>query len=101
MYIDLADQVVSLGSLLAGKSIFDSMKLNEQVKNVRIHWLPLFYDNTILRQILSAYGEILDFKMLKAAHEKVVVLDGVREVKMCVDEVKKHTVVSVLFTIIF
>ena len=91
-FTDIADLVVSWGSLLAGKASFDSMKLNEQVVNVRVHWLPLFYDNSILREILSDYGEILEFKMLKAAHEKVVVLDGVREVKMRVDEVKKHAI---------
>ena len=94
---DVADQVVQWGPLHVGKSVFETMKLNEQVINVRVHWLPLFFENSILREILSAYGEIIgDIKMLKSAHEKVVVYDGVREVKLPVDEMKKQLIPHVV-----
>ena len=102
-FTDIADQVVRLGPLHVGKSVFEAMKLNEQVVNVRVHWLPLFtpvplfFDNSILREIFGAYGEVIgEIKMLKTAHEKVVVYDGVREVKLRVDEMKKHMIPHVV-----
>ena len=44
-FTDVADQVVQWAPLHVGKSVFETMKLNEQVINVRVHWLPLFFEN--------------------------------------------------------
>lgn len=66
------------------------MKINEQVVTLRIHWLPLYFDNSILYEIFGQFGEILSVKMLKTAHANVVTFDGVREVKVKVDEFKKQ-----------
>ena len=68
------------------------MKMTEQVVTLRIHWLPLYFDNLILREIFSQYGDILDIAMSKTSHEKFVAFNGTREVRMKVDEFKKQQI---------
>ena len=58
------------------------MKMNEQVVSLRIHWLPIYFDNAILREIFDADGEVMDIKLLKTAHEDFVAFNGVREIRL-------------------
>lgn len=91
-FSDTVDEVVKLKQIKAGSCVFDVMKMTEQVLNLRIHWLPIYFDNSILSEILSQYGEILDIKMLKTAHEKLVAYNGVREVRLKTDEFHKQQI---------
>ena len=86
------EKMHQIGRIQAGKIHFDIMKMTDQIVNLRIHWLPIFYDNSILREIFSQYGKILDIKMMKTAHEKLVAYNGVREIKMKIDEIMKHQI---------
>lgn len=95
-YTDTAEQISDLQSLKVGDQIFDIMKLNEQIVNVRVHWLPLYYDNLILHEALHSFGDVVDVKMLKAAHANSVTFDGVREVRLRTDEMRKHTIPHVI-----
>lgn len=65
--------------------------MTEQIVSVRVHWLPVYYDNSILWEIFSEFGKVLSVDMLKTAHGEHVTLDGTRQVKMKVDEFKKQT----------
>ena len=86
------EKMHQIGRIQAGKIHFDIMKMTDQIVNLRIHWLPIFYDNSILREIFSQYEKILDIKMMKTAHEKLVAYNGMREIKMKIDEIMKHQI---------
>ena len=58
------------------------MKMSEQVVVCRVHWLPIYYDHTILRQIFSAYGNVLNIDMMNTSHARLVALNGIREVRL-------------------
>ena len=91
-YTDTAEKINDLQSLKLGDQIFDIMKLIEQIGNVRVHFLPLYYDNLILHEALHSFGEVVNVKMLKAAHANSVTFDGVREVRLRTDEMRKCTI---------
>ena len=84
-YIDTAEKINDLQCLKVGDQIFDIMKLTEQIVDVRVHFLPLYYDNLILHEALHSFGGVVDVKMLKAAHANSVTFDGVREVRLRTD----------------
>ena len=68
------------------------MKMNEQVVSLRIHWLPIYFENAILREIFEADGKIMDIKMLKTAHEKFVAFNGIREIRLKTSEFKRQLI---------
>ena len=83
---------IETASLKAGNMIYDIMKMAEQVVTVRVHWLPIFYDSSILYELFSKYGEVLDIKMMKTDHAKITTFNGSREVKLKTDEFRKHII---------
>lgn len=78
-----------LGKISTPKFKFDLVHMSQQVIKFRVHWLPLYYDDTMLKGIFCDYGEILDIKRLKTVMENNVFLNGIREVTMKVDEADK------------
>ena len=50
-FSDTLEHVAALKKERVGDCEFEIMKLNEQVVNPRIHWLPLFYDSLILTNL--------------------------------------------------
>ena len=90
--LEAVDKVIAIKQIKAGKVTLDIMKMSEQIVNLRIHWLPIYYDHTILKAIFTDYGEVLDIKMMKTSHEKLVALNGIREVKIKTDELRKQQI---------
>ena len=88
----------TVNSLRDKKVIGNSkVKLNvismaEQIVTLRVHWLPLYYDNRLLKAILCEYGEILDIRMCKSSHANLVAMNGMREVTIKTDEVTKQKI---------
>lgn len=91
-YDDSIQPFIETASLKAGNMIYDIMKMAEQVVTVRVHWLPIYYDSSILYELFSKYGEVLDIKMMKTAHAKITTFNGSREVKLKTDEFRKHII---------
>ena len=91
-YSDTVEKVMQHDVISIGNKPFHVMKMTEQIVSIRAHWLPLYFDNSILNEILSQYGEIIDIKMLKTAHAEIVTYDGVREIKMKVNELQKQQI---------
>ena len=89
-FTDSVDKLISVGEISTGKSRYAVMKMTEQIVSVRVHWLPVYYDNSILWEIFSEFGKVLSVDMLKTAHGEHVTLDGTRQVKMKVDEFKNR-----------
>ena len=89
---EAVQELMDIQQLRFGKASLNVMKMSEQVVTLRVHWLPLYYDHSILRTVFSLYGQILDIGMMRASHEKVTVLNGVRQVTLKVDEVMKQRI---------
>lgn len=75
-----------------GKINLSVTSMAEQIVTVRVHWLPLYYDNRLLKAIFCDYGEVLDVRMCKSSHEKLVAMNGMREVTIKTDEVLKQKI---------
>ena len=91
-YSDTVERFVGLEELKVGSQRFAIMPMSEQIVSLRIHWLPIYYDNSILREIFGEWGKVLSVDMLKTAHENHVTLDGTREVKLKTDELSKQQI---------
>ena len=91
-YSDTVERLISCKTIQTDRNRFTIMKMTEQVVTLRIHWLPIYFDNSILKEILGQYGDVLDVRMLKSAHADVVAFDGVREVRIKVDEFQKQLI---------
>ena len=76
-YADSVGDLLSHGEVRNERNRFKIMRMSGQVVTVRIHWLPIYFDNSILKEILSQYGEVVEIRMLKSAHAEVVAFDGV------------------------
>ena len=75
-----------------GKVKFSVVSMVEQMVTLRIHWLPLFYDNRILKAIFCDYGEIMDIRMCKSSYANVVAMNGLREVTLRTTELLKQKI---------
>ena len=91
-YDDSITPFIEAACLKAGNMMYDIMKMAEQVVAVRVHWLPIYYDSSILYELCSKYGVVLDIKMMKTAHAKITTYNGSREVKLKTDEFRKHII---------
>ena len=89
---DTLEAIVAKQEFKVGGTHFDIMKLTEQIVTLRVHWLPLYFDNVILEEIFSEYGQVIDIKMMKTAHAKLVAQNGSREIRLKTDEFKKQTI---------
>ena len=75
----------------------NKVKLNvismaEEIVTLRVHWLPLYYDNRLLKAIFCEYGEVLDIRMCKSSHANLVAMNGMREVTIKTVEVTKQKI---------
>ena len=75
-----------------GRLKFMVMCMTDQLVNIRVHWLPLFYDNRIVKAMLSDYGEIQEIRMCKSSYANLVAMNGIREVLIKTDEIKKQQI---------
>ena len=80
------------GSILINKVVFNIMKMDEQIVTLRVHWLPLYMDNSLLREVFAEYAKVIDVVMLKTSHAIVSAYNGVREVSIKTDEFRKQRV---------
>ena len=64
----------------------------EQGVTLRIQWLPLFYDNRILKAIFCDYGEIMDIRMCKSPYANIVAMYGMRKVTLRTTELSKQRI---------
>ena len=89
---DVMDRVSALKKITVSNRDFENLKLNEQMVTIRMHWLPLYYDNLILIEVFQDFGQVTKVTSLKTAHANCVTLDGVREVRLKTDEDSKHNI---------
>ena len=52
-----------MASLRAGSCYYQVMKMDEQIVNIRVHWLPLNFKNSLLHEIFSMYGEVMSIEL--------------------------------------
>ena len=73
-----------------GRSKFSVTRMSEQVVKVKVHWLPIYYDNRIVNAMLCDYGEIMNIHMCKSSYANVVAMNRMREVTTRTTEVRKQ-----------
>ena len=71
---------------------FSAVNMVEQGVTLRIQWLPLFYDNRILKAIFCDYGEIMDIRMCKSPYAYIVAMYGMRKVTLRTTELSKQRI---------
>lgn len=91
-YSDSVEKLIQKGVVTSGNCEYATMKMTEQIVSLRVHWLPVYYDNSIIYDIFSEFGKVMSVDMLKTAHREHVTLDGTREVKLKVDEFMKQNI---------
>ena len=91
-YQDSAEKLRRKKVLKHNDLIFDVMMINEQIVTIRVHWLPIYYDGSILREIFAEYGEVLDIKINKTSYAKLTAFNGQREVWLKCDEFRKQQI---------
>ena len=64
----------------------------EQVVSLRIHWLPLYYEDRILMTMLCLYGEGVDIKYMKSTYGNITAMNGTRDVLLKTDEIRKQQI---------
>ena len=72
------------------------MSITERNVSLRIHWLPTYYDNSIIKEIFSDFEKVLSIDDLKTAHENRVTLDGTRQVVLKTDELLKQQIPHII-----
>lgn len=50
---DRVDNLIEMDRLTARNDSVDVMKMTEQIVNLRVHCLPLYFDNIILKEIFE------------------------------------------------
>ena len=89
---DTVNRLKKQGIIGSGNFRFNAISMSEQVVSLRIHWLPLYYDNRILKSIFCDFGEVLDVRNLKSSHKDLSAYNGTREVILKTDEVFRQKV---------
>ena len=87
LYDDCAEKLKSQQQIKCGSTSLDLMNMTEQIISIQVHWLPIFfYNNSIIQDMLSLYGDVLEVKMLTTEHAKLSTKNGIREVRLGCDE---------------
>ena len=85
-------QLRALKIIGSGKCQFSVVAMNEQTVRCKIHWLPLYYSDRLLKAIFCDYGEVLEIQMCKSSYANVCAYNGQREVLLRTDEVHKQNI---------
>ena len=91
-YDDTVQKLLEMQRFKVGDDMMIISHMSRVFLTVRVHWLPIQYDNSLLKEIFGAYGKVLNVRMLKTFHEKFEIYTGVREVIMEVDEKRKQDI---------
>ena len=75
---DCAEKLKSQQQIKCGSTSLDVMNMTEQIISIRVHWLPIFYDNGIIQDMLSLYGDVIEVKMLTTEHAKLSTKNGIQ-----------------------
>ena len=89
---DVKKRLTDLKVIGSGKGQFGVVCLTEQTVKLKIHWLPLYYSNRLLKAIFCDYGDVLDVSMCKSSYAHVCALNGMREVLLKTDEIHKQRI---------
>ena len=85
-------QLRALKIIGTGKCQFSVVAMNEQTVRCKIHWLPLYYSDRLLKAIFCDYGEVLEIQMCKSSYAHVCAYNGQREVLLRTDEFHKQQI---------
>ena len=91
-YDDTVQKLLEMQRFKVGDDMMIISHMSRVFVTVKVHWLPIQYDNSLLKEIFGAYGKVLNVRMLKSFHEKFEIYSGIREVILEVDEKRKQEI---------
>ena len=74
------------GNLCYRDKQFVFAQLGKQVLTVRVHWLPLYFADTLIKAALRDYGTVLSVDCVTSQYGKTDIKNGMRIVQLEVDE---------------
>ena len=81
-----------LQKVRSGRTNFFVTSMAEQVVSLQVHWLPLYYEDRILKAMLCLYGEVVDIKNMTSTYGNITAMNGTREVLLKTDEIRKQQI---------
>ena len=95
---DKAPVEILLNQKVIGKSKtkFCVISMSEQTVKLKVHWLPLFYDNRLIKAFLADFDTVLDVQLCKSSYANVCAYNGLREVLLKTDEINKHRITHLI-----
>ena len=66
-----------LKNVRSGRTNFFVTSMAEQVVSLRVHWLPLYYEDRILKAMLCLYGEVVDIKNMTSTYGNITAMNGI------------------------
>ena len=69
---------------------FTLTHLGKQVIIVRVHWLPLFFTDSLIKSVLADFGRVLSVEKATTIQDNRHVRNGMRVVRIEVDEVGRR-----------
>lgn len=75
---------------------FSITALNKQVINVRVHWMPHYLSDNLLKSVFADYGRVLNVQRLSQSYGQSLIHNGVREVTLEVTEIQRLAVPHLL-----
>ena len=70
-----AKRLVDAKFIGRGSKRFTGMLCSEQIVSLRIHWLPLYYQDGLLNALFCDYGEVSDVKHMKSSYTNICTND--------------------------
>ena len=89
---DTAKRLMEMKYIGRGSKRFTVMLCSEQIVSLRVHWLPMYYQDRLLKAIFCDFGEVLEVKHMKTSYTNVCTLNGMREVILKTDEKLKQRI---------
>ena len=89
---DVFDMLLNKKILKIGRHKVHVCTLAEQIVSLRVHWLPFYIDNLMLKEIFSEYGEIVQLTFCSTPFREHGVGNGVRLIALRTHEMKKQEI---------
>ena len=91
-----ADDVEASSPFTYKNRKFHVVALDKQILHVKVHWLPLFFRDTLLKSIFATYGKVLDIFKDKEPCGITHIQNGNRTVVLEVDHYQKSEIPHII-----
>ncbi len=83
------ERIRSAPALLFNQKHFSVTQLGKQVVTIRVHWLPLFFSDNLIKHVLADFGHVIAVERCTTIHDRINIKNGMRVVSLEVDETQR------------